>query len=416
MATIYPFQPYRYSPAAGDLNNLVTQPYDKIYPAMQARYLSLSPYNLVRVVLGERFPSDTPDNNVYTRAAAYLDEWIAKGILYKEDSPSLYVYFQEFTVPDTDERLTRKGFVGLGKLEEYSAGIIHRHEQTLSGPKKDRTELLYKTHAHLEQIFMLYPDPERRIDAILDDAAKGTPDAVVTDEYGALHRMWRISDEARLSEIQRLMADKKLLIADGHHRYETALAFRNAHPELQDARAMIMTFVNMYSDGLRILATHRAVRGLDNFDLNRVIEVTGSEFHVHRVSTTSELHQLMDEVVPGKVRIGMAVKGAPKMYVFERQRAAGELDVRILHEYLLGRVLGISEEAVRDEKHIHYIRGLDQAVRETREGDAQMVFLLQPTPIEQVAEVSFSGGVMPQKSTDFYPKLLSGFTIYRLEK
>ena len=416
MATIYPFQPYRYSAAAGDLNNLVTQPYDKINPAMQARYLSLSPYNLVRIVLGERFPSDTDDHNVYTRAAAYLDEWIAKGILYKEDSPSLYVYFQEFTVPDSGERLTRKGFVGLGKLEEYSAGIIHRHEQTLSGPKKDRTELLHNTRAHLEQIFMLYPDPERRIDAILDEVAEGSPDAVVADEYGAKHRMWRVSDEARLSEIQTLMADKKLLIADGHHRYETALAFRNAHPELQDARAMIMTFVNMYSDGLRILATHRAVRGLEDFAPGRVIEAVGSEFLVHRISTAAELHHLMDEVVPGRVRIGMAVKGAPKMYVFERDRKAGEIDVRILHEYLLGSVLGISEEAVRDEKHIQYIRGLDQGVREVQAGNAQVVFLLQPTPIEQVGEVSFGGGVMPQKSTDFYPKLLSGLTIYRLEK
>ena len=148
MAIIYPFKSYRYTPAAGDLADLVTQPYDKISPAMQKRYLSQSSYNLVRVILGERFPWDTENDNVYTRAAGYLNDWTNQGILAQESEPSLYVYFQEFTLPDSTERLTRKGFIGLGKLEEYSAQIVHRHEQTLSGPKKDRTELLNHTRAH----------------------------------------------------------------------------------------------------------------------------------------------------------------------------------------------------------------------------------------------------------------------------
>ena len=416
MANIYPFQPYRYTAAAGDLNNLVTQPYDKISPAMQARYRSLSPYNLVRVLLGERFPEDTEADNVYTRAASYLNLWTEQGILAKEEEPSLYVYFQEFTLPDSDQRLTRKGFIGLGKIEEYSAGIVHRHEQTLSGPKKDRTELLNHTRSHFGQIFMLYPDPERAIDRILDDVASGEPDGVVHDEDGAIHRLWRVSSPEVIQEIQYLMLDKKLLIADGHHRYETALAYRNAHPELEDARAVMMTFVNMNSDGLRILATHRAVNGLSGIDLNATIEGLSGEFNVHPLSTLSEVRRLMDEIVPGKVRIGVVIQGSPTMYVLERDRAEGELDVRILHEHLLGEVLGISEESVRDEKHLKYIRGIDAAAKEVNEGRAQLAFLLQPTPIEQVGAVSFGGGVMPQKSTDFYPKLLSGLTIYRLEK
>jgi len=416
LAIVYPFQPYRFTDAAGDLNLVVTQPYDKITPAMRSRYLALNPNNLVRVILGERFPTDDNSDNVYLRAAGHLDNWTAQGVIARERSPSLYAYFQEFSLPGTTQRLTRKGFIGLAKLEDYSAGIIHRHEQTLSGPKKDRTELLEKTRAHCELIFMLYPDPERAIDAILDEVSQAGPDAVVTDEYGDVHRLWRISDPSRITTIQQLMAPRKLLIADGHHRYETALAYRDAHPELEDAKAVIMTFVNMYSDGVRILATHRSVRGLATFSVNDVIGPLAAEFHIYRVGSRHDLQHLMDEVLPDKVRIGMVAKDSPKLYVFERDRNPGDLDVRILHDRMLRDVLGISEEAVRDEKYLKYVRGLDAAIAETRDGDAQVVFLLQPTPIEQVAEVSFGGGVMPQKSTDFYPKLLSGLTIYRLEK
>ena len=162
LATIQPFEPYRYSPKAGDPANLVTQPYDKISPEMQTRYLAASPYNLVRVLLGEKRPTDTDSDNVYTRAAAYLDNWIRDGILARDPAPGIYTYFQEFAVPDSGERLTRKGFIALGKIEDYSANIVFRHEQTLTGPKKDRLDLLRHTRAHFGQIFMLYPDPPRR--------------------------------------------------------------------------------------------------------------------------------------------------------------------------------------------------------------------------------------------------------------
>src|SRR5689334_6640786 len=189
LARISPFQPYRYSPKAGPLDKLVTQPYDKISPAMQSRYLAQSPYNLVRVILGERFPSDTDQQNVYTRAAAYLNDWVTSGVLAQDREPSLYGYYQEFTVPDSGEKLQRKGFIGLGAVEDYSAGVVYRHEQTLSGPKKDRLQLLRHTHAHFGQIFMLYPDQPETIDAMLDAGTRGRPLIEVTDEYGAIHRM-----------------------------------------------------------------------------------------------------------------------------------------------------------------------------------------------------------------------------------
>src|ERR1700689_466647 len=218
MAKIFPFQPYRYGPSAGPLSSLVTQPYDKITPEMQARYLALSPFNLVRVILGERLASDSPAGNAYTRAAGYLKDWIARGTLVREAEPCLFAYFQDFQVPDTGERLSRRGFIGLGGVEDYSAGVVYRHEQTLSGPKRDRLELLRHTHAHFGQIFMLYPDPQREIDRLLEESARVQPTAAVTDEYGAEHRVWKISDPARIEAIRGLMDDKKLLIADGHHR------------------------------------------------------------------------------------------------------------------------------------------------------------------------------------------------------
>lgn len=406
MARIFPFQPYRYSAKAGPIENLVTQPYDKISPAMQSRYLSLSPYNLVRIILGERAASDSEADNPYTRAAGHLKDWIGSGILEHESQPSVYAYFQKFAAPDSGQTLERKGFIALGAVEDYAAGVVHRHEQTLSGPKKDRMELLRHTHAHFGQIFMLYPDPQLEIDRILDEAAKQAPVTTLEDEYGVTNRVWKISDPGVIGQIQALMADKKLLIADGHHRYETALAFRKENPGLKDAQNVMMTFVNMHSPGLEILATHRVLRGISP-------ELAG-KIETRRLASLDELKQIFRTPALGKVRIGIALASG-EVRLYERARQPGELDVKILHEELIGTALGITEEAVRDEKHIEYVRGLDAAYAKVRDGGAQIAFLLEPVAVQQVADVAFSGGVMPQKSTDFYPKLLSGLTIYKLE-
>ena len=377
---------------------------------MRTRYLSLSPYNLVRVILGEPQPADNETENVYTRAAAYLRDWIANGILAQDAEPGVFPYFQEFTVPDTGERLVRKGFIALGALEEYSAGIVHRHEQTLSGPKKDRTELLRATHAHFGQIFMLYPDPARAIDSLLDEAAQAPPLAEITDEYGVVHRFWKIADASR---IQQLMADKKLLIADGHHRYETALGIHRDNPGMPGADRVMMTFVNMHSPGLKILATHRLVSGIPVQSLPEgFLEAAAAHFDIDQIDSTDALKASWEER-PNRTIIGAAI--GDLLFRLEDRTARGALDVRVLHETLLAKVLGISEEAVRDEKHLRYIRGIDQAVAEARKGAAQIAFLLKPTGVEQVASTSFGGGVMPQKSTDFYPKLLTGLTIYKLD-
>ncbi len=374
---------------------------------MQARYLSLSPYNLVRIILGERFPADNEADNPYTRAAGLLHDWIGSGILEHESQPSVYAYFQKFTSPDSGQTLERKGFIGLGAVEDYAQGVVHRHEQTLSGPKKDRMELLRHTHAHFGQIFMLYPDQELAIDRILDASVESAPVMSLNDEDGVTNQIWRIWDPAVIARIQGLMADKKLLIADGHHRYETALAFRNENPGLKDAEKVMMTFVNMHSPGLEILATHRVLSG--------IAAALTDKIPAQRLASIDELKRIFETPAPDQIRIGLAAKDG-SVSLYHRTRKSGELDVKVLHEELLGRALGISEEAVREQKHIEYVRGLDAAYAKVREGGAQIAFLLEPTSMQQVAEVAFSGGVMPQKSTDFYPKLLSGLTIYKLEQ
>src|SRR5206468_11277344 len=196
----------------------LTQPYDKISPAMQEKYYAADPHNLIAVEKGRAYPSDTPQNNVYTRAASAIDDWTRTNIVLQDPTPSFYAYTQEYTVPDTEERRTRRGFIGAGQLEEYSAGVVFRHEHTLSGPKADRLELLRHTRTRTGQLFMLYSDPQKRVDAVLAEAESSVaPASELTDEYGVIHRLWPIAESDRVHAIQQAMADQKLVIADGHH-------------------------------------------------------------------------------------------------------------------------------------------------------------------------------------------------------
>jgi uncharacterized protein (DUF1015 family) len=412
MARIFPFRAYRYSALAGDPAALVTQPYDKITPEMQERYFSLSPYNLAHIIRGRSSPGDTATDNVYTRAARCLNDWIASGILVQDPQPSLFAYFQKFEV-DGVARL-RKGLIALGAVEDYSEGTVYRHELTHSGPKRDRLDLLRHTRAHFGQIFMLYDDPEFQIDAQLDRAAQSAPVTCVVDEYGAQHSLWRIADADVIAAIERAMAPRKLLIADGHHRYETALAFRNENPDLAGARKVMMTLVNMRSPGLVILPTHRVIGGLPDFDAARVLRGAAAAFTIEELEALDFLERRLRGASADQIVIGAAFRNPPRFFALVAPRA-GRLDVSVLHDILLARVLGLTPEAVREEKNIRYVRGFSAAAGQLRDPGVQAVFFLNPVRVEEVARVAFSGGVMPQKSTDFFPKLLSGLTIYRIE-
>src|SRR5438876_12237815 len=221
MAQVYPFRAFRYNPKQAPFDRVLTQPYDKISPAMQEKYYAADPHNLIVVEKGRAYPSDTPQNNVYTRASSAIDDWIRINIVVQDPTPSFYGYTQEYTVPDTEKRRTRRGFIGAGKLEEYSAGVVFRHEHTLSGPKADRLELLRHTKTHTGQLFMLYADPQRRIETILEEAEEAAaPATEIHDECGVVHRLWVIAEPQRVAAIQAAMKAHQLVIPDGHHRYE----------------------------------------------------------------------------------------------------------------------------------------------------------------------------------------------------
>ncbi len=440
MAEILPFHALRYnSEKAGELGKLVTQPYDKISAEMQARYHELSPFNLVRIIRGRTNPRDTAQDSVYSRAARHLHEWIENQVLVSDPEPALYPYYQEYSIPGLAAlRKERRGFVALCRLEDYAAGVVHRHEETLSGPKADRLELLKATRSHFGQIFALYSDPAGELETVLAAYTQARPWQGVTDEYGCQHAVWRASDPATLEHVLEAMRDRKLVIADGHHRYETALAYRDfcRAQGTHDVRAeyVMTTFVRKESEGLTILPTHRLVHNLPDFDWGRFRSQSGRLFDWEDAEAKGALPGWASRLVvrlaeAGRTRPALGAYGGAGRLALLRLRGDLDLartlpdlhaglrrvDVVILHRLLLERVLGIDCQAVREEKNLRYVRELESALAEVEGGRAQICFLMNPTPVEAVWENALAGHALPQKSTDFYPKLLSGLTIYWLD-
>jgi uncharacterized protein (DUF1015 family) len=433
MAEIIPFKALRYDPHQVKLEDVLTQPYDKITPEMQARYYQRSAHNLVRIILGKGGETDTDAFNVYTRAAEYLHDWRSGGILKQDAEPGIYAYAQTFTVPGTADLAERRGLIALGRIHDYSDGVVFRHEQTLSGPRVDRLNLLRATRAHFGQIFMLHSDPRGELEGLLKAKTEEDPDTSVLDEYETLHRLWHIHDPALIAAVQQNMRVKKLLIADGHHRYETALAYRNERRAASgiDANAahefVMMTLVPMESRGLVILPTHRVVHGLPTFDRERMLEAAGRFFDIDRIDLRTESRSattLLGEAGENGTAFVAVTRQGPYLLRAKKgavEEALGhvsslqrELDVVKLHRIMLERVLGISEEAIRDQQNVRYERDAFEAISWVRQG-ANVAFLMNPARIEQVCNIAFAGEVLPQKSTDFYPKLLSGLAIYALE-
>src|SRR5580692_3642235 len=292
MADIRPFRALRYNLERVSASQVVTQPYDKISAAMQERYYAASPYNLVQIILGRHEADDNTLKNVYTRAASFGQKWRQEGVLEQDSAPSIYSYSQTFTA-SSGASFERRGFIALGRVEDYSAKVVYRHEQTLAKPKADRLDLLRATRAHYEQLFLLYED-SGQIDSLLTTSRAATID--VADEYGVAHRVWQISDPAVIAAVQNRMRDQKLVIADGHHRYETALNFRNesraAAGKASDPQApyefVMMTFVNMNDPGLLVLPTHRVVHSLASFSADDFRRAAKEFF------TVEDLHPNLD--------------------------------------------------------------------------------------------------------------------------
>lgn len=448
MAQVHPFRAFRYNPALAPFDRVLTQPYDKISPAMQETYYAADPHNLITIEKGRVHPGDSPSNNVYMRASRALQSWIRDSVVVQDPEPAFYLYTQEYTVPGTEARRTRRGFIGVGKLEDYSAKVIFRHEQTLTGPKADRLELLRQTRMHTGQLFMLYSDPQRRIDGVLADAETArAPITEMRDEYGVTHRLWIICEPERISGIQQAMAEQKLVIADGHHRYETALNYRSER-RMQAGRTdtnasyerVMMTFINTCSEGLTILPTHRLAANLIDFSWASVRRHLEPWFAAETFSFRTEAEQsearakFLRRLAEARVHRGIGVypvaSSAKRAYYVLTMRSGAdiaqllpnvsplqrELDVVLLHEGILEPALGITPQAVRGEKNLSYERDAHAALAAVDSGSAQMAFVLNACDVQQVMRVATAGEVLPQKSTDFYPKLLSGITMYSVQE
>ncbi|WP_263381571.1 DUF1015 domain-containing protein [Granulicella arctica] len=450
MARIYPFRALRYDPARVPMGDVVTQPYDKISPEMQQRYYDASPYNLIRVILGKKDPADTEESSVYTRAAESLTAWRKDRILLEEAEPALYGYAQTYKVPGTEEIRERRGFIALGHLYDYADKVVYRHEQTFPKHKSDRMSLFKATRTYCEQIYMLYSDPAFTAEKLIFGAGKNgtdtTPaDLAITDEYGVVHRVWKLTDPTLINLIVTAMADKKLIIADGHHRYETSVAYakeRSAQlrlplgqPRDEDEKlspghlpvpafpeaAMMMTFVNMDAPGITILPTHRVVFGLDQFDTEAFL-TRAEEFFDIEPLVTADLEPL---VVSGAVAfIAVARDGNHLLKAKPAAIAAAlkdisprqaQLDVVQLHRIVLERLVGLTAASITNAENIRYVREAEDAVAQVRSSAANIAFFIRPVTLDQLRDISLSGDVMPQKSTDFYPKLLSGLAIYALD-
>jgi uncharacterized protein (DUF1015 family) len=453
MARLYPFRALRYDPARVPMTDVVTQPYDKISPAMQDKYYAASPYNLIRVILGKQLPKDNDKQNVYTRAAETLQEWRSEGILKEEAEPALYGYSQTYTVPGTTEVRERKGFIALGQLHDYADHVVYRHEQTFPKHKSDRLALFKATRAYCEQIYMLYSDPTFTAEkAIFESGAE--PELEITDEYNVVHKLWKLVDPELITRVLAAMADKKLIIADGHHRYETSVAYmheRAAELGLDDSAetlntlktedglpapafpeaAMMMTFVNMDAPGITILPTHRVAFGLLNFNGREFAKKASQYFLVSEIPhpSTGKFSggaRLLDRLntTPGTAFIAATRDGdyllrpipekvAPLLAGLSPRQAA--LDVTQLHKIVLDKILGLNEEAVRAGSNVRYLREASEALAQVGCGNADIAFLIKPVTLEQMKEISLNLEVMPQKSTDFYPKLLSGLAMYTLD-
>jgi uncharacterized protein (DUF1015 family) len=462
MAHIEPFRALRYDPTRVALAKVATQPYDKITPEMQEGYYASSPYNLVRIILGKRGANDGPADNPYTRAAAYFSDWRRQGVFLQDPQPSLYRYTQQFPAAGGKGHLERHGFIALGKVEDYADGVVFRHEQTLAKPKADRLDLLRATRAHFGQIFMLYSDPAAEIENALasadpphmDSQLREPPPMEMRDEYGVPHRVCGISDPGIVALVRDKMREKKLIIADGHHRYETALTYRNecresgaaAGPlvsgvpgevsradafvegqELAPYELVMMTFVNMDSPALVILPTHRVIHSLPSFSMDS-LRAGASEFFSVEEADASICAKRATAMLREAAHTGTALLaiGRDRVFLLSRPKAPASafgnlslrqqgLDVVQLHKCLLEGALEISEEAIRNQQNVTYIRDAEEAMAAVRSERADVAFLMNPARMQQIRDIAFAGEVLPQKSTDFYPKLLSGLTIYALE-
>ena len=411
MPDIQPFHGVLYNTQKVAVDAVLTQPYDKITPAMREKYLQRSPYNLIRIELGKEEAGDSDASNKYTRAAALYQQWLQDGVLRRSAKPALYYLEQKFAAPDGSGTRIRKALIARVRLHRWDEGEVLPHEHTLSKPKADRMALLKATGSQQGQIFMLYPQS-------INLTSTGTKLFELVDDYQVTNTLWEITDPAAITAIQSALRTQKFYIADGHHRYETAIAYRD-EAQTEASKYVMATLVDMNDPGLVVLPTHRTVANLREFDGATFLHRLAKDFQVTHQASLNATLAAMSETPHG---IGLLLDGKFAL-VTPRDLAAlrplfatkpplwDQLDVAILHVAILEALLGIDEQRLREESNVTYWREPELAAKEVQTGQAQLAFLLSPTAVRDVQAIADARSRMPQKSTDFYPKLLSGIVI-----
>ncbi|HEX9095269.1 MAG TPA: DUF1015 domain-containing protein [Candidatus Dormibacteraeota bacterium] len=430
MATLRPFQGVLYDPQRVDLSRVVAPPYDVISPADQKRYYRQDPHNVVRLIAGEVRPSDTPLDNKYTRAAAFFRDWLAEGILRREPGPRFYVYRHQFVDPINSESRSRLGIMGVVELEPFGRGVLP-HEQTHARAKADRLSLTRAVVANLSPVFALYEDPQSAVGPIIAPVMADPPRMSITSEDGDHHAIWSLEGGQRFAQLAQVFSTSTLFIADGHHRYETALNFREyqrkQHPEASPDAAfnyVLMLLADVRDPGLTILPTHRVLHDLEGFAAGQLVRRLSERHRVVPRETPADLLAAMRDEVPsgsgqGAHRIGIALP-LTSWYTVDIDQAAAtdpvsRLDVSILHREILERELGLTPAELEEERYLTYSRDVDGVLNRVEAGTAQAAFLLRPPAVRDVVEVARAGQVMPQKSTYFFPKPASGIVFNPLD-
>ena len=425
MAVIKSFKALHFS--NGDLSTLVCPPYDIISEAQRQEFIAVNPHNIVRLEL----PAGGEDR--YQQAGLLLQEWLEQGVLSKDERDGIYVYEMAFSAHG--ERQSVKGFICLVKLEEFSKGVVLPHEETLSKAKTDRFNLMRETFCNFSSIYSLYMDEDGQAFSLVDACSHGKPDMEVTDGDGTTHRVWRVWDEAVLAKITSVFYSKKLYIADGHHRYETALNFHKHLCEtgVSDENSLSgyvsMMLVNMENSGLVVFPTHRILHDLPDFDPKKLLECCGEYFHIAeehgisqletRLNTLYEQNEKAFALYTGEDSYTLLVLKDPnavKALLPGMSDAYCQLDVSILHSLVLERLLGIDKDNMARQVNLAYTRSIEEAILSVRDGSANCAFILSPTRVHEIRDVALAGEKMPQKSTYFYPKLITGMVMNKFSE
>lgn len=418
MAQFLPFRGLRYAPDT-DLSSVICPPYDVIKGDARAALLARDEHNIVAVELAAPYGEDASPQQ-YQKSADLLSQWIGEGVLQRDDS-SYYLYEQEFAVPGTAQNVKRRGVIGALTLEEFGAGV-QPHEHTMSGPKADRLNLLRATQTNISPIFGLFADDDAWIELLLESVAVTTPKAQATDAEGIVHRLWKITDDETVNGIEAGFENESILIADGHHRYETALNFMREEREkagdnwtgAEASNGVMMMCVSLNDPGLVVLPTHRLVKNVEPEKVAALPETLKASFEITPLEggAMALMQTLSGESAPAK--LGLHLPGQSYLLTArtgDATSALEKLDVSVLHNQILENELGIDADKLAAGGHIAYTIHAAEALDKVEKGEAQAAFLMRATPAQQVAEVAASGEKMPQKSTYFYPKLMTGMVL-----